>query len=408
MKWKFIILNIIIVFIPFMLSGCWDRIEVRDLLVITGIAVDKIPGEDPILLTIQTLNPQREKKVSGGGGQQQEPYFIMESHGKTFFDAIHKLHTQIPKEIFFSQNKIVIIGKTLAESGVSDIMDFMERDYRFRRNGWILVAQNDAKDILEGETLPEKVPSQGIEQVLNKYNKETVIFPITRNEFSLKLRSDAKASFTPLIQLEEQENLSDQTAKGQPGQVSSKTKKIVLNKTAVFKNNKFTGTLSEYQSSGLLWLINKVRGYPVVIPYMVNGKTEYIVIDILKGNAKVTPDITNNEITFEIACEANAILRETEINDIEINNPEVIKEIDTKAEKLLKEQVAQTIYIAQHDFKADFIGFASSIHNNHPAKWKEIENQWNEYFPEVKYTISFKVNISRFGMVNNPMEKGKE
>ena len=47
------------------LSGCWDRVEVNDLAIVTATAIDK-SDDNQIELSIQIFIP---KSLSSGGGQ---------------------------------------------------------------------------------------------------------------------------------------------------------------------------------------------------------------------------------------------------------------------------------------------------------------------------------------------------
>ena len=55
-------------------TGCWDQIEITDLALVIGTALDK--GNDPenkVALTIQVANPRMFLPGEGGGGDGEKP-----------------------------------------------------------------------------------------------------------------------------------------------------------------------------------------------------------------------------------------------------------------------------------------------------------------------------------------------
>ncbi len=53
---------------PF-LSGCWDRIEITDLAIVTAAAIDK-KGNNQIELSVQVFIPSSISSRGGQGGEQ--------------------------------------------------------------------------------------------------------------------------------------------------------------------------------------------------------------------------------------------------------------------------------------------------------------------------------------------------
>lgn len=367
---------------PFLLGGCWDRTEVSNLAIVIGTGVDRIPGNEPILLTVQIINPSGMKKGKEGGGGEQS-FIVKSSQGKSLFDAIRNLSKELPRRLFFEHNKIVVLGREFAESGITDVFDYMERNKEFNSTNYILVAEKTAKEVLGVKMDIDKLPSQSIEPLLMNNN---FTYPINRNEFLLRLK-DIGVSFAPLIQLADRE----------------KETKIHIEKTAVFKNYRLIRFLTVNESKDLLWLINKIKEDTVVIPYKSNEREE-VTIDIFSGSTRITPRITEKEITMEILCTGKATLREAGNTGIEVKKQELFRQLEQKIEKILKKRVEQTINSAQR-FNADFIGFANQIHNDNPVVWKPLENDWHQYFPKIKYHVNFQIKIVNTGVFRSSVNE---
>lgn len=48
---------IIIIFLHFMLTGCWSSREISELMIVTGMGIDKDPKSENYVITMQIINP---------------------------------------------------------------------------------------------------------------------------------------------------------------------------------------------------------------------------------------------------------------------------------------------------------------------------------------------------------------
>ena len=399
---------------PILLSGCWDRDEVDELAIVVGLGVDQIPGSKPVLLTAQIANPSALGKTKDGGGTEK-PFIVLTGQGKTLFDAIRDLAKSSPRKLFFAHCKLIVMGKDFAQSGITEMQDFLERDFQFRRTVFMAVAENTAKEVLEAKLDLEKLPARGIDKMMRSLLENGFIYPIDRNKFLLRMKSDAQVSFAPLIQLVDQEketkNKLEQVT-GKPVESSEKdsVKKIQTERTALFKRDRLIGVLSANESRGLLWLINKIKEDTVIFPYRADkGKgEEEVSVNIFEANTNITPRITGSNITMEIRCTGSAQLRGAGNTYFTVKNQNMLKQFEQKTEKKLKEQVEQTIASAQEKYNADFVEFSHNIHNANPSAWYRINKDWDQIFPSIKYNVIFEIDMSKIGIVNNSIEENVE
>lgn len=406
MKSKFILFIIMLLLFPVLLGGCWDRTEVDELAIVVGVGIDQIPGKQSKLVTVQIVNPAKIKNAGSEGGGPEKSFIVLASQGNSFFEAIRNLTKTSPRRLFFAHNKIVVLGKDFAKSGISEVMDYMDRDREFRRINWILVTMKTAKEVLETEMDIEKLPSRGLETMLSSLKNQAITYPINRNEFLMRLKSDLGVSYAPIIHVKDVDkeiNLKLEQATGEPLKSSETkvSKKILIQETAIFKNNRFIGILTEEESKGLLWLINKLKGDTVVIPHQSGEDEKAVTVDIFEGHTKITPHITEKGITMEILCTGKATLRETENIRMELKNLKIFKQLEQETDKILKTRVERTITKAQKGLKADFVGFGEQIHNNNPLEWNRINQDWDQRFPQVKYELTIKIKIQNMGKITN-------
>jgi spore germination protein KC len=110
----------VLICMMFILTGCWDRLEIEERAMILGVAIDKAPAKEiekprnitfigqnvpeteaPALrITIQLAVPGRiplGPSEGGGGSKGEKPVWVVSAVGHTIDDAFNvsskKLHT---------------------------------------------------------------------------------------------------------------------------------------------------------------------------------------------------------------------------------------------------------------------------------------------------------------------------
>lgn len=387
-----------------MLTGCWDYREVDRLATVMAIGVDRIPGSKMILLTVQIASPEGKpsSKQTGGQGGAGPAYTVMNGEGKSLSEAISNLGTQSARRIILSHCKLIVLGKALGEAGIGNILDGLKRDPEFRRTDWILSTDKTAKEILEKDMALEQVPAIGLDLILQNFGTAGGVLPMNCNNFFAHLNDDSKVSFTPLAQLE--------AAVGSPLDSEGKPKTLKIAKTAIYKNLRWVGVLNEDDSRAHWWLIDSPKGSKITITYTSkaqNNEEGEISFDIKEGKTTMTPQKSENGIAMNIDMTAKVSLHEIEPISVNVNDPHQIEQLQFQVAETMKLQIEHTIDTAQKELKADYVGFAGSIHNGYPVEWKNIKDNWDDIFPTVKYHISCEVEIIGTSIISNPTLQSK-
>lgn len=403
-------LALIMVCLSLLLTGCWDYQEVDRLASVLALGIDSIPESKTILLTVQIASPEVKGKGSQttGGGGGGKAYTVMNSEGKSLAEALGNLGIQSTRRILLSHCKVIILGKELAETGIGAIVDDLKRARESRRTNWILTTDKTAKEILETDISMEQVPARGIDFILQNFNKGGPVRPVTCNDFYVRLNSDSYVSFTPLIQLQDiDQQITDQLEEvvGRSLDSAEKVKTLTIGKTAIFKNLKVVGELNEEDSRALRWLVDSPQGR-ITMTYTPQTQTDgdkgKISLDITYGQTTITPHISEDSITMNIAMTVKVSIHETGTTFVNLRDPQVIDQLQRQAAETMKLQLEHTINTAQKKLKSDYVGFAENLHNYYPIEWKQIKKNWDEIFPTVDYRISCGVQVLSTGMMTAP------
>jgi spore germination protein KC len=283
------------------------------------------------------------------------------------------------------------MSKAICIDGVSEIIDYVARDRQFRNLNWLFMAEDTAKNVLKEKFSSDDITSLGLAKMMEKLRSNGSIVPIDINRFIIGLESQSKTSLLPIIEIETKANVP----KG----------KIKVGKTAVFKNNHLTGIFSEEESKLLVWFYRRIKGNLIVSPISPASNGIYITLKVYKEDTKITANFKNEEVEFDIKCVATAEIKE--LHNLKLN-PLLIKRLETNTEQVLNLQLVELINKCQTNFNSDVLGFAEIIYNNTPEKWIAMKEHWYDIFPNIKYKVSFDVDIKNAGMIKNSPDEVNE
>ncbi len=140
--------KIVAVFLSLLLlTGCWDRLELTEVGIITALAIDKNPETGEYILSAQYLRPAA---LSAVAPSPVEPFIVITSKGTTVSELIRKADQNVGRNGFYAHNKVVIVSEEVAKDGLLNLFETFQRDKRVRSYVWVAVAKGTmARTFLE-------------------------------------------------------------------------------------------------------------------------------------------------------------------------------------------------------------------------------------------------------------------
>ncbi|MCD9022870.1 Ger(x)C family spore germination protein [Cohnella silvisoli] len=400
MRKKGIVLLIIVM--TQILTGCWSRVEVNDLSIVTATALDKIEG-GKIRLTLQIAVPRMLGQVGSGGGGgggrgsggEKKSTVTVSENGETVLDAFRRLQEKLPRKLFFSHSRIIIIGEQLARDGVSPVLDFFSRYREARLHSYILFTKGEASDILNIPPKWEKISSEEIREE----EKSHIGVSIYLVDFLDMLLTDGVEPIAALVEPKSTEvKKKSDSESGQSPPESEKS--VVIAGAAVFRKDKLIGWMNGKEARGALWLRNELKQavITVTIPEeMGNGK---VSAKLLKGESKFKPILKNNKLIMKVEIRAQDDLYENS-SKLDLNKPDAIKYVQKKLEEDIEKRIQIVLDKTQKQFKSDVFGFGTAVYRTYPKAWKKkFKDRWDQEFPELEVKIAAHVRVVRTGLTN--------
>ncbi|QGT99396.1 Nutrient germinant receptor hydrophilic subunit C (GerKC/GerAC/GerBC) [Candidatus Syntrophocurvum alkaliphilum] len=402
---NFIVVFIIILFLS--LAGCWDRQDLRDIAIVSALGIDKLDDEN-ILLTVQVINLQQLQQQEGAGfspGEEDLAFVNFSHHGKSFFSAKRELTHTIPSRVFGGHTAVIIFGKEKAEKGLLPHLDFIIRDYDFRRNKHVIVADGKAKDILNVKTEITPIPGFAIEQLIDQACRHSHAPKITVQEFIFRTMTPGMVPVAPMIfiESEEKEGVAENEEHDQEevNQELDQKQALYLRDTAVFnKDVEMVGKFNKDETRGMYWVFGDVTSANIYIEGINNDLQ--VATEIIRASSKITPIYENNRFSILVEINIKSILGEAH-NGIDLLDEKNWEKIKKEQALVVEGEIEKAINKAK-DLNSDVFGFGNTIYKKYPNEWKQIEDNWHEKFADLDIAIKIKSNVVRSEMIDRTLE----
>ncbi|WP_099355047.1 Ger(x)C family spore germination protein [Fredinandcohnia onubensis] len=388
------------VFMPLLftlvLSGCWDRYELEDRANILALAIDLAEGDDETEVTHLEGNfPGGQKDIlykvtaqialpgkiklgpEGGGGEGSEKTaWLLETYGHTIKDAMSNLQQQLAEKLYLGHLQIIVVSDEIAKKGISDISEFLKRDYEVRRTAWMAINKKNAAKVLRTAPPLETVPALYLGDTLDN----AVRFGKLPSEYLGNFWIDVSdKGIDPIL----------------PGIKVINKDRIMVDGIAYFRGGKMVGLTSPMEIGAFMDMKEKASGgYPVTVS--LDNKSVFM-IQAQDRNSKIKVDVKNGAPSATINVEIDAILEEA--IGVTVNGKKINK-IEKAANKKMEEVSSKLIKQLQEN-GSDVLGLGARIRAKFGTYWDEevkTDEKWSEIYKEMEIKVTFDYTIRRTGM----------
>lgn len=378
---------VILIIITLISSGCWDRSELSQMIVVSGAAVDK-KDDGKIVFTISAPRPKSSNLNSNEENTSMETKMVLISEeGTSISDAYNKMEMKLSREIFLSHMEGIIIGENLAREGLYEVIEFVSRFREPPIRVYILFSKGEASEVIKKYSLlGENIFSQ-----IKKLQGFNIGIKTLIKDFMNELGEDGIEPFAPLVQMVQSE--------------SSKREEIIINGAAVFKKDKLSDFIYNNDAIGVLWIRNKIKGGMITINIPEEKGGGKIGGEIIRSKTKIKPSIKENRVEISIEVQTEMNISESTSN-LDLSSPKLLHYAEGCYEDHIKSIVHGTLEKFQKELKLDVFGFGFIVHGKYPKEWKNYyKKSWNEEFSKVNVSVNCSVKIYETGFNTKPLIK---
>lgn len=389
--------KIIIIFLSMIvfLTGCWDRRELNDISIVTGIAVD--PGEKKkYKLTVEVANAAEFGKQSAQG---DAPVITYSLEGDSVAELTNKMNIELTKQLVYSHTRVLFINEEIAKKGLLGFLDFLERSGQFRNDFRIIVTKGDqAADFTRIVYPIQKSPSLKLHQQTESMQREWGGDPSVKlTDFISSIISKGRSPVAIIVKLKGD---VDKGKKTENNKSLDPEALVYIDGLAVFNNDKMVGSLTVTDTRNYFWT-QRLQHTSIAVPCNEKKKEDETFLDLriirTKTNIKTTYKHNMPKLHVDIYGEANIQGNEC---TRDLTNLDVYKDYEKNLNKQIKKEITDSIKKVQEDFGSDIYGFGDRLNQTNPKKFKEVKDNWDEEFARADLDVHVNITLLHAGFRN--------
>lgn len=381
---KLIKLVALFIFLLITLTGCWDNIDITDLALVTGVALDKT-DDDKLEITVQIVKPSAIKPSGDGGGTSEKGYVNISGKGETFMEADRDLLSISDRKLYWGYNQLVVLSDSIMREDINQYLDAFERGNQVSQKSYVLVAKNmKAKTVLEYESHLEKIPTTENVSSLEAANMFSKSFKISLMDLFKILNQEGHEVVLPVLYMKDNIEVKSQ-------------ENLFLEGSAFIKKGKLVEYMNPVQTRGYLYTQNKVKKAVLNIQSLQN-KEKKTAIDIVRSKGKVKALIQRSKPVLSIEVDAEGNIAEQQ-EQIKISDSRQIDKLDSEMQNKIEQEIQEAVNISQKH-ESDIFGFGEELYKNYYPQWEQLAHNWNETYSKLPIDINVRFNIRRSGLIN--------
>lgn len=379
----------------FILSGCWDSVELNDIAIVTGMSID--PGKEKLYrLTVGYVNPG---PLSRQSQEQGAPVSIMTLEGDSLPEISARMNIGVSRKLVFSHTRAIYISEKVAREGVSTFLDSVERSPQFRNDFNILITKNnEARDFAMINDPIEKVPSVKVQKQIQNFTEGWGGDPRIRltdfiNAMVSKGRSPVASTVIIQGNAEKGKN-ADSNMSIEPAA------NIVLDGMAVFNKDKLIGFLSLEDTRNYVWT-QKLKSTMVTLPCEEGeGKDKFMDIVITNNKSVMKTEYKGDRPQLKVDIYAEARLNSMHCPE-DLTKISSYEKLEEKSEEFIANMIEETIKKVQTEYGVDIFGFGETLNRQDHKKAKKVREKWEEEFVRGDADVNVQLALRRVGTRNN-------
>lgn len=406
------ILTILLTLVLFTFSGCWNKDEPKELASINSILYDILDNEK-YRLVIEVLNP-----VSSSGGEdaleiKKSPLNPISEEGNSIREALVNLSRSMDKRIFAGHNKVRLFTERFARKGMLSILEVSSRDRLMDETPLMIVIKSEAPDEVF-------LSSIGLSDMMGDYFEDVArqqefhtskAVTITTLDFIKDYYLEGKQPVMGVAELIDNKNQSSENASsgsggpqddsGSGNDEGDDQKSIVYEGLAAFKDDKLVGYMDPIETRAYNIITKSVNASIISLP-MEDNQT---VVKISNSKANIKTFLKNNQVFLQVSIKVKLHVVE-EGGDLDVSMPEPLKTVESQFNELMQlmqNEVSVAVRKAQTEFKSDIFGFGRQMHIQHPDRWPDFKENWDEHFSSASVEIVVESSVIRSGQIKKPL-----
>ncbi|MBR6779504.1 MAG: hypothetical protein IKM24_00600, partial [Clostridia bacterium] len=200
-------MKILAIFLCFLLTftGCSATVgtQLSNRLIIEAIGIDA--QEDGFLVSVLALHTQQSNAANATEAQDSIGQ-VFSAKGKSLSEAFAQIDLVSGLVPLYSQTRVLIFGKEIAENEPMQALDFFIRNYTLRESILLAVADAKASEIIETELEKNTLVSKNVQDILESGQNNGLTVAVELYQFVNRFLDETDAAYLPVIKTQENQS----------------------------------------------------------------------------------------------------------------------------------------------------------------------------------------------------------
>lgn len=392
-------ITIVIIIVTMFLTGCWDKIELEDRGFVITIGLDgykkneaekdedkkpaEIDGKQNESRYVVTMALPNVAELSSGNGSSggeagdgsTKAKSIKKAASETVSGGMRLIDAYSSQKLYYGHSKACVIGKDILKEPelLKEAIDALERNKEISRKLIILASKGSAEEILNANAPGEPLIGMFVSDFYKNNLKNVGITFRQDLENIIQQFMAYNNTVIPEVSLENNE--------------------IKLGGLAVIKNYKLEGWLNDVQTRGFLWINNDKLGGEITASF----ENSFIPMRITNKETKVEFEEKDGKINCYINVLVDGNVEEYKFAESILLNSNKLENLQKEYEKVIENEVYETVDILQHDFETDALGFKELCRKNYYKIYQKYADDWENAFKDMRINAEANVCIRSSG-----------
>ncbi|OZQ67448.1 hypothetical protein CA600_08725 [Paenibacillus sp. VTT E-133280] len=367
------------------ITGCWSsKVELDELTFVYGMFIDEGKEQGTIEITINSPLPNRLNAAgqpSSGGGGDGKTYSTVSKTSGTIADAMLLIQKDLTRKLSLAQLKVIVLGKTFAEQGISELLLWIEREPSLPLGAYVMASPGSAKEMSTLAPIYEQLPSD----VLKNFGSERYLFSTTVKDCLFAESSGVGFAINNLSFGKKEEAASKD---GKPEYWAG------IQGAMLFQKDKMKGVLKLKEGRALAWAAGSLKLAVYSVDWDEGNGGASVIFVSTKSSKKLNQTDKGPVFTVNLKGKASVIyLRDPKNRDAEELGQIIIAKLKEKVSDHLTEAIRNT-----QKAGADILQLGLLLEWNDPKQWKQVRERWDNYYAqEADIKVKTDFSIVDFG-----------
>lgn len=369
---------LLIIFIMFSLTGCYNTTGIDRQYFVVSLAIDSAEN-DLIKLSLQ-IPSSTSGSSQDSDSAQASSYQLYSVEGETIDECLAILNNYLNKKINLSHCSALIISEEIAKKDIEPYINTLTNNTELRHSCEIIISSSTALDVLEKISNSGEVFSARLFDYLSTRSKYTgYTISSTFGDFFQALDNDY---YNPSCIYA---SVNDDT--------------VQTNGIAIFKQATMIGHIGVSNSISHLIITNDLNKCTITIDNPIE-KNEKLDLDVsLYKNTEIDIDVINGSPFIHLTVYPEGTIKSSGsiFNYIDDKN---IKSVEYSTSNYLKKILEDYLYTITKEYNSDIVGFKGIYQASFLTKQEFDKVHWDEIFQDSYFSIDIKTKINSSNLFN--------